>query len=204
MRLFPALVMMIVVAVPACAQPKWQVVTAKDGSFSVEMPATPSINRTRTRNSADGATKMTIIGAKTGAGLYLMIKLESPTPLIRGTEERHLDLARDILAEEFNGKVLTEKKVMAANRPGRDFTIRGTPAEETGVLTMRVRTYLDGKSIYAVMVGSQPDRELPVDAGRFLGSLILGDSRVRPTAAQESDPKGHRVERVGPGHRPGQ
>jgi regulation of enolase protein 1 (concanavalin A-like superfamily) len=187
MRVTLVLVLMTSLTTPTFAQSQWEVVTSKEGGFSVEMPVNPSINRTRTRKRADGTTKVTVLGGKSDSGLYLVYKIELPTPVLKGTESRELDAERDAFAEEFNGKVIGEKKVLAGGKVGRDFTIRGKPAEETGVLTLRVRAYLDGKTVYAVMVGSAANRELPADAGRFLGSLVLGDAKARLTAPQEPE-----------------
>src|SRR5213078_5000111 len=113
-----------------------------------------------------------------------------PTAIARGAEDRELDAMRDDLTQEWNGKVLSEKKVKAGLRTGRDFTVRGTPAEEAGVLTIRVRMYLDGRTIYAMLVGSAPNRELPEDAGRFLGSLAIGNEKAKAAGGLEPDPKG--------------
>ena len=133
---------------------------------------------------------MTLLGGKSDNALYLVYKIELPTAIVKGTEDKQLDVERDAFAEEYNGKVITEKKVLAAGKLGRDFTIRGRPAEETGTLTIRIREYLDGKVVYAVLVASAPNRELPEGVGRFLGSLVLGDGKLRPTAPQEPEPKG--------------
>jgi regulation of enolase protein 1 (concanavalin A-like superfamily) len=190
MRLPLVLVLMTALTTPAFAQPKWEVVTSKEGGFSVEMPVSPSIKWARTRKRADGTTRVTALGGKSDSGLYLVYKIELPTAVLKGTEDRELDAERDALADEFNGKVISEKKVLAAGKYGRDFTIRGKPAEETGVLTIRVRQYLDGKAVYAVIVGSAANRELPADAGRFLGSLVLGDAKARLTAPEEPEPTG--------------
>jgi regulation of enolase protein 1 (concanavalin A-like superfamily) len=190
MRLLLVLGLTTVLTVPAFAQPTWEVVTSKEGGFSVEMPATPTIQKTRTRKGADGTTKVTLLGGKSDNALYLVYKIELPTAIVKGTEDKQLDVERDAFAEEYNGKVITEKKVLAAGKLGRDFTIRGRPAEETGTLTIRIREYLDGKVVYAVLVASAPNRELPEGVGRFLGSLVLGDGKLRPTAPQEPEPKG--------------
>ena len=50
--------------------------------------------------------------------------------------------------------------------------------------------YLDGKTVYAMMVGSAPNRELPEDAGRFLGSLAIGNEKAKTAGGLEPDPKG--------------
>jgi regulation of enolase protein 1 (concanavalin A-like superfamily) len=101
-----------------------------------------------------------------------------------------LDAQRDAFAEEWNGKVLSEKRVLAQGNPGRDFTVKGNP-DNKGEEIIRVRQYLvRGRNVFAVAVLSPPGGQLPEDAGRFLGSLALGEAKVRATGTPEPEPKG--------------
>ena len=189
-KLCGLLVVVVVAASPrATAQTTWETVTSKEGQFTVEMPKRPDINRTRTRKGAGGVVRKLMVGCKTESGVYLVYRIDLPTAIVKGAEEGELIAARDDLAEEWNGKVLSEKKVKAGLRVGRDFTVRGKPAEETGVSTIRVRMYLDGNTVYAMLVASAPNRELPVDAGRFLGSLAIGNEKAKAAGGLEPDPK---------------
>lgn len=174
----------------AIAQTTWETVTSKEGQFAVEMPRRPNINRTRTRRGTGGGVRVQIVGCKTESGVYQVYRIDLPTAIVKGAEETELNAARDDLAEEWNGKVVSEKKVKAGLRIGRDFTVRGKPAEEIGVSTIRVRMYLDGKTVYAMLVASAPNRELPEDAGRFLGSLAIGNEKAKTAGGLEPDPKG--------------
>jgi hypothetical protein len=185
-----ALVVFVEASPRATAQTKWETVTSKEGQFTVEMPKEPDINRTRTRKAAGGVVKTSTLGCKTESGVYLVYRIDLPTAIVKGAEERELDAARDDLAQEWNGKVLSEKKVKAGLRIGRDFTVRGKPAEETNLSTIRVRMYLDGKTIYAMMVVSAPNRELPEETGRFLGSLGIGNEKGKAASETEPEPQG--------------
>ena len=55
---------------------------------------------------------------------------------------------------------------------------------------MRVREYLYGNSVFLIAVVSAPNRELPEDTGRFLGSLALGNAKVRAQGTPGVEPKG--------------
>ena len=118
---------------PATAQTAWETVTSKEGQFTVEMPTKPDISRTRTRKGPGGTVKVMTIGCKTESGYYRVYRIDLPTAVVRGAEDSELDGVRDDLAQEWNGKVTSEKKVKAGLRTGRDFTVRGKPIEETGV-----------------------------------------------------------------------
>jgi regulation of enolase protein 1 (concanavalin A-like superfamily) len=175
----------------AAAEEKWQTVTSKEGKFTVEMPGKPTIKKTRTRKGSK--IKVSVLGCTTEAGSYFAYKVDLTTAVVPGAEEAELDAQRDALAEEWNGEVLSEKHIRAADKVGRDFTIRGKPKEGPGELKIRVRQYLVGKAIYIVSVVSPPDHDLPVDTGRFLGSLELGETRTRAAGTPGPEPKGTEV-----------
>src|SRR5438105_2323945 len=138
-----SLAVLMACALPVAAQSSWEIVTSKDGQFSVEMPAKPTINKTRTRKGPGGEVKVLILACKSQGATYQAYKITTPTAIVKGAEEAELDETRDYLAAEWNGKVINEKKVRAETRIGRDFTIRGKPVDEAGIVTMRVRAYLD-------------------------------------------------------------
>ena len=151
----------------------WETVVSEDGQYSVEMPATPNVRGNRSRNGPDGQVQIQFKGCRTGGGTYIVQRAEYPTNLIAGTEDTQLDSERDELARQYGGNPTGEKKVTLGDSSGREFTIRGKPRGELGVITVRVREYLIGKKIYAVLVTSMANRELPDDTDRFLGSLKL-------------------------------
>ncbi len=164
----------------------WQKVESKEGDFTIEMPVKPTVNKSRVRKGASGEVKTTLIGCATEGGIYYVQKVVIPTSIVKGTEDAELDAERDDWAKEWNGKVIEEKKVRADNKVGRDFTIRGMPDKKKATVTLRVREYLSGNSIYVVGVISLPNRELPEDTGRFLGSLAIGGVRAQGTTTEEA------------------
>jgi regulation of enolase protein 1 (concanavalin A-like superfamily) len=194
LRFLFSLIPVLAVVGPAWSQNAWEPVISKEGGFSVEMPIKPALNTSSTRKDKGGTTKLMQIGCETDAGIYIVQKAEFPTPIAKGAEDEQLNAERDEFAKEWRGKVTGEKKVRASGRMGRDFTIRGKPVKDSGVLTVRVREYLDGKAVYAVIVCSLPNRELPEDTGRFLGSLGIGETKARIAGTPEQEPEGTAVE----------
>jgi regulation of enolase protein 1 (concanavalin A-like superfamily) len=178
----------------AFAQTNWEPVTSKEGGFSVEMPTKPTLRTSQTRKENGGVTKVMQIGCETDGGVYIVQKIEFPTAIVKGAENQQLDAERDSFAEVWRGKVIGEKKVRANGRVGRDFTIRGKPEKDSGVLTVRIREYLDEKAVYAVIVCSAPNRELPEDTGRFLGSLGIGETKTPIVGTPEKEPDGKALE----------
>jgi len=172
----------------------WITYTSKEGGFTVDLPAQPNRTRSRSHQSSRGMVKILMVGCDTPNGSYLALRADGSTNVPRGTEEQFLDFQRDLFAEIFNGKVITEKKVRAQGVLGRDFTIRGRPeGVRGGVASIRVRQYLAGRTIFAVAVISPGDRELPEDAGRFLGSLVLGEAKTRASGTPEPELGGAQV-----------
>jgi regulation of enolase protein 1 (concanavalin A-like superfamily) len=198
--------LLLLAALPADppAQPAWETVTSNEGQFTVEMPRKPSYTRSRARRGPGGAVKVLMTGCETPGGVYMVVRVELPTPVVKGAENEELDAERDHFAEEWRGKVVSEKKVRAEGKLGRDFTIRGKPEDDSGVLTVRVREYLVGKAVYTVIVVSAPNRELPEDAGRFLGSLAIGETKARAAGTPEPEPKGRELANWGLAIDPGE
>lgn len=192
MMRFASLVLLVAAAWvgPVSAQPMWQRVTSKEGQFSIETPGMLTINKTRTSKGTGSNNKMLIVGCRSQGATYLAYKVQFSTAVVKGTEEAELDAVQDDLAASWNGKVLSKKKVRAGTIIGREFTVRGKPIEEEGLVTIRVRMYLDRSAIYAVAVLSEPNRELPEDAGRFLGSLVIGAGKVPVAVAPEPEGEG--------------
>jgi len=189
LRLF-ALVLTVLLALAlahASAEDAWEKIESKEGGFTVEMPGKPTLNQSRVRKGVGGDVKTVILRCEGEAGIYLAYKIQLPTSIVKGTEDAELDAERDYLAKQWKGKVIGERKVRAGKTIGRDFTIRGIPEKADGTITIRVREYLAGNSIYFVAVVSLPNRELPDDAGRFLGSLEIGGARAEgsPTPEQK-------------------
>ncbi len=187
---FTLLMVLASTSAPASAQVAWQTITSKEGDFTVEMPVKPILNKTRTRKEGSGNAKTILIGCKTDAGAYFAYKVILPTAIVKGTEDAELDAERDAIAKEWNGKVTGEKKIRAGDKIGRDFSVRGKPDKGEGTLTIRVREYLYGNSVLLVAVISAPNRELPDDTGRFLGSLTLGAAKVRAQGSPGVEEKG--------------
>jgi regulation of enolase protein 1 (concanavalin A-like superfamily) len=185
-----ALVVPALLQAPVSAQEAWQTVTSKEGQFTVEMPGKPTINQNKIRKGVGGNVKTIMLGCIGDGGAYFALKVVMPTSIVKGTEDAELDAERDGLAKEWNGKVIGERKIRAGDKVGRDFTVRGVPKKELGTVTIRVREYLAGDSVYIVAVMSRPNRELPDDSGRYLGSLALGEAKVRAQGTPAPEPKG--------------
>ena len=155
--------------------------TSKDGNFIIDLPKKPTKTFTRTSRSKQGQVKIVVAQCDTPDVLYTAEKVELPraTGLKNDDIEAILDSWRDELAGEFNGKVITQKKLRLATAPGRDFTIEGRPVEKGGLATIRVREFFGQTALYILVASTAADRELPEDVGHFFASFTIGTSRVK-------------------------
>jgi hypothetical protein len=155
------------------SEPKWAVVTSQEGKFTVEMPAKPNHTGSATSRGPNGKITVNEIVLETADGLYIVARVEDPVIIPKAVEEKYLEFTRDYYAAKFNGQVTSDKKVKLDNSAGRDFTIRGQKPG-VGILNIRAREYLQGKAVILLLVASEPDKELPEGAARFLGSFAFG------------------------------
>jgi len=158
----------------------WVTVVSKDGQFVVDFPTKPTGSRTRNSSGPGGRTKIVAVECETPEVQYVAQKLVMSTPVVKGAEAGLLDDFREYFAALFSGKVISEKIVKyAGGLPGRDFTVRGKPEGTRVIVTIRVRMYLSGNSMFALLAIAAPNRELPVDTGRFFGSFTVGTTKLK-------------------------
>ena len=171
----------------------WAKFVPEDGRYAVEMPSTPNISSSKSRSGSGGSSRVVLKGCRTAAGGYFVQTLEYPSTMIAGSADSLLDAEREQLGRQYGGPPTGEKRITLEGSPGREFTIRGQPKGETGVVTTRVREYVVGKVLYALLVTSSPDKALPADADRFLGSL-----KVTAGAPAQAKAKGAASPAAGP------
>lgn len=163
------------------AQP-WPTYVSKEGKFVVDFPAAPTSTSSKTSSGPSGKVKILLAICDTPAVAYIVQKVVLPTAVIRGAEETALNNYRDTLVKEYNAKLTSEKKVRGeGGKPGRDFTLVGQGAPGGPVSVLRIRLFLTGPAIFALIAVSADNHELPAEAGRFFGSFAEGTSRPKRT-----------------------
>ena len=115
MRVDVAVIVVMFVGSSAFAQTNWELVTSKEGGFSVEMPTKPTLKNSRTRKENGGVTKVMQIGCENNGGAYIVQKIAFPSAIVKGAENQQLDAERDSFAEAWRGKVISEKKVRSTD-----------------------------------------------------------------------------------------
>jgi regulation of enolase protein 1 (concanavalin A-like superfamily) len=176
---------LFVLQTAGAAPAAWETVVSEDGTFSVEMPATPNARSNGTSTGKNGRVQVVGKGYRSGAQGYFVQRADYPANIVLGSDDSLLDEQRDDILRRYRTKPTSETKIRlegAGGAPGREFTFRGTPRGETGTVTVKVREYLVGRSVYALIVSSPVDGKLPDDAERFLGSLKLLATAAQPAA----------------------
>jgi regulation of enolase protein 1 (concanavalin A-like superfamily) len=174
----------------------WLAYTSRDGNFVVDFPGKPTKTYARQSRSRTGLVKIIVAQCDTPDVLYTAEKVDLPraTGLKPADMEAILDYWRDDLANDFNGKVVAQKRLrLDSGAYGRDFTIEGRPDPKAGLSTIRVREYLSQKVLYILAAATAADRELPDDVGHFFASFSPGTrrtKRVGPHPEPEGQPMG--------------
>jgi hypothetical protein len=118
-------ILLVALAVAGQAEKKWEVVTSREGNFTVEMPAKPNHSKTSTLTGPNGdRTTLKEIGLENREGGFFMFWLETLVDIPKNLEDRYFEFVRDMSAEKFHGKVISDKKVQVDFSRGRDFAIR--------------------------------------------------------------------------------
>jgi regulation of enolase protein 1 (concanavalin A-like superfamily) len=157
----------------------WRTVVSKEGQFVVDFPTDPTKSEVTNKNGPGGRLKIVNIECDTPSAAYIAQRITLPTAIVKGAEGNQLVAFRDYFAKLFNGKVISEKKVrFEGSYPGLDFTIRAQPERQV-VGTIRIRLYMLGQAVYALIAAGAANRELPEDTGRFFGSFAIGTSRLK-------------------------
>ena len=165
--------LIVALSVAGQGEKRWEVITSREGNFTVEMPTKPDQTSTSTSRGPSGRVTITEIVCDTPDGTFVVARIDNPVVIPKKIEEQFLDFSRDLYAAKFNGKVTSDKKVRVDLSAGRDFTVRAkTP--DAGIVNVRAREYVQGRTIYILLCASTPNRPLPDEAARFLGSFAFG------------------------------
>jgi hypothetical protein len=102
----------------------WQTYTPADGSFSIQLPAKPSIESTNVPIEGGGTTKANVISAAPNDHtVYMITYVEEPSVGQRSPDQT-LDAARDGGLGKIQGTALSQKKITVQGYPGLDIQAR--------------------------------------------------------------------------------
>lgn len=160
-----SLVLLVAAALPGPFAPY----VGKGDHFSVELPGTPKVEKTK--NKKDNYTTHTYT-LDVDDGIYTVIVLTDAEFANYSDEDVQNELNGFRDAEKKNGKLLSEKKVMLGTFPGLEIQVQGKDMD------FIARKYVTKSASYKVVVDWDHGKTAKdVDADRFLGSLTLLDDK---------------------------
>jgi hypothetical protein len=135
---------------------RWQTYTSPDGSFSVQLPAKPSVEPTQVPLQGSGtATINMITAAPTDHTAYVFTTLEHEN-VGQKSPDQALESARDGALRKIEGTVLAQKRITVQGYPGLDLQAR---APGNSLVDMRI--VVAGSRLFVIMAVAtvEQDRE---------------------------------------------
>jgi hypothetical protein len=170
---------------PGLQPDSWKTITAKDNTFSFQMPGSPKEDRQLIKTATGGVDLGTyLLDLPRSEGTLGVFVNEFPEEGIKAlSPEKRLDSARDGAVANVKGKLKSEKKITLQENPGRDVLI-----EVDSKSIVRVRLYVVKNRLYQVLVSGPKDLATSKTAERFLESFKLTAKIRRCAEANRGEP----------------
>jgi hypothetical protein len=146
----------------------WQSFSPSDGAFTVQVPAKPTEFK-KTMQSPQGEVQVTVYeSAVPGSdGKFILSVSQYPEGTLKaGTEDKHLDNARDGAVASVKGKLKREKSLLLDSYPGRELTI-----EIEGKSPIILRMYAVKDRLYQLAAVGPQELVTSQDAAKFFDSF---------------------------------
>ena len=155
---------------------EWEYVSAKDGKFSVELPAVEDQTGSGPIVGPSGPGMLFETLRQTGGLIYVVARIEMRAAIPKAAEAQWLDYTQEKAATRFGSgqKTIAEKRIQVGGTAGREFTIQ-VKRRGSGTQHMRGRSFVKGTLVYTVVaISASPGEPLPAKANRFLESFSFG------------------------------
>jgi hypothetical protein len=168
-RSLPLILPLLLLVSPLSAQQgEWKAITAKDGTFSFQMPDTPKDDRQFIKTATGGVDlSVYVLDLPKGEGTLAVVVNDFPQEMLKGLSvDKRLDSARDGAVANVKGKLKAEKKVTLQDYPGRELVV-----EVDAKSLVRVRLFVVKNRLYQVLVSGPKDLTGSKLTERFLDSF---------------------------------
>src|SRR5580704_7387501 len=162
--------LLIAVGAFSPAQAEWKTFSPGVGTFSVQMPGTPTEFK-KSVETPGGPVEVLIyeLAVPATEGKFVVSYFDIPEASAKpGTEDKRLDNARDGAVASSKGKLKREKSLLLDTYPGREVTIE---IEGKGLVVLRL--YAVKNRLYQIMAVGPTDLVTSQDAQKFLTSFRL-------------------------------
>jgi len=148
----------------------WRELKSTEGGFKVLMPARVHQNAGPMGTGAGNVT-LTLWTAETDGAVFGAGYADFPdTGDTAGGAASQLSAARDGLARNVRGKVISEQTVHTASLPGRSLIIEGFAADGSSRV-VHAHLYASGRRLYELAVIARPGALTETDLEMFFGSF---------------------------------
>ena len=150
----------------------WKPFSPKDGTFTVLLPGKPTeFKKSIKTKTGDAEGLLFELAVPPGDGTFVVGFSEFKESAIKpGTEDKHLDNARDGAVASVNGKLKRERSLLLDTYPGRELYI-----EVEGKATVLIRMYAVKNRLYEIAAAGGAAFVTSKDAANFLESFKLGE-----------------------------
>jgi hypothetical protein len=147
----------------------WQTYTSPDGSFSIQLPAKPTIQPTQVPLDGGSSAAVNVITAAPNDRTTYAVTCAENANVGQKPPDQTLDSARDGSLSKIQGTVLTQKRIMVQGYPGLDVQAR---ARGNSLVDLRIVAV--GNRIFMIMAVAnvEQDRE-PRTVQRVLDSFKI-------------------------------
>ncbi len=155
----------------------WQTVTADDGSYTIEMPGTPKLDK-RTSQIPTGEMLMYMQTVAKGSITYTVTRTEYPEGTVTDATdpETIFNGSRDGVVQQMGATITTDEKATISGFPGRTLEFTVDLPRNGGKATMRQSLVLAEGKFYAAQTLVEQERagsDAADDVNKFHDSFKL-------------------------------
>jgi hypothetical protein len=172
----------------------WVAVQSKEGGFSFSMPDKPREQSKEVPSPTGQITvKDYICRVRDSALIVQYVALPSPVP--PDMVASRLDAAKKNATPNMP-KLISEKRISAGDLAGIELVFSGPVSGSKIVRSVKMRLFVKGTTLCTMIVASGPDKPLPPEADRFLGSIRFdGEAAAMSRAPAPTPPAATAVKR---------
>jgi hypothetical protein len=167
LTLLPMLLGLALLAGPSAAQDAWKTVTARDGSFTVEMPAEPEYTTTPVKTGGGrDYTRYNYI-AEEGGRAFVVQTATYPSDVNLSKPKANLQAGLDSAASQMEGgKWANVRWTSYQGQPATDARAMRPPFE------VRNFSVIKGRTIFTLTYAGPPGTAQSADVNRFINSFL--------------------------------
>jgi hypothetical protein len=166
-------ILLVVGALALCGfESQWVPYTAKDGSFTVNLPGTPKVETNSQKVGAINVVSTMYSMGDDSSGFIAVQTTDIPPGAPSLTNEQRLNGARDgSVANVAGARLVSDKAITLGKWPGREYDV------SVGANLMHCRIYMVKKRLYMMMALTTDGKPSMAEVRAFFNSFKLGEQK---------------------------